>query len=47
MIKEGKQADIVAWDKDPTKELDALREASFVMKKGKIVKHQDKIYKTF
>lgn len=47
MIKEGKQADIVAWEKDPTKELDAIREASFVMKKGKIVKHQDKIYKTF
>ena len=46
-IKVGMQADIVAWDKDPTKEIDALREAAFVMKKGKIVKFKDNIYKTF
>ncbi|MEG1716729.1 MAG: amidohydrolase family protein [Lachnospiraceae bacterium] len=46
VIAENMQADIVAWDEDPVQNVTALRECSFVMKKGRIVKHNHNIYKT-
>lgn len=46
IIEKGKQADIVAWNNDPVKDYKALRECKFVMKNGKVVKLDDKIYKT-
>ncbi len=44
IIGPGKTADIVAWDKDPVEEKEALRHCHFVMKHGKIIRHGDRIF---
>ena len=43
-IEKGKQADIVAWDKNPVVDSKALRECAFVMKSGKVFKKNGKVY---
>ena len=39
-IKEGKLADIVAFKDDPTKDMEVMNHACFVMKDGKVYKKQ-------
>jgi imidazolonepropionase-like amidohydrolase len=37
-IEQGKLADIIAIDQDPTKDISSLRNIRFVMKGGKVVR---------
>jgi imidazolonepropionase-like amidohydrolase len=39
VLKKGKKADLAAWAKNPVEDSRALRECAFVMKGGKVIKH--------